>query len=72
VDDTKLYGMVDTLKGCDTIQKDLRRFNKSKYKVLHLCDRNHNYQYKSGGERIKHSHAKNGLEVLKDGKLNMS
>ncbi|PKU45312.1 rna-directed dna polymerase from mobile element jockey-like [Limosa lapponica baueri] len=50
-DNTNLSGVVDTLKGWDTIQKDLNRlekwvcvnlmrFNKAKFRVLHMSQGN--------------------------------
>ena len=48
------------------------RFNKSKYKVLHLGHSNLHYQYKLGDERIEHSPVKKDLGVLVDGRLDMS
>ena len=38
------------------------RFNKLKFKVLHLGCGNPHYQYKLGNERIKHSPGEKDLE----------
>ena len=70
-------------KGWEAIQRDLdrlqewaqvniMRFNKAKYKVLHMrCDNPH-YQYKMGDVKIEHSPAEKDFGVQEDGKLNMS
>ncbi|KAJ7416248.1 hypothetical protein BTVI_36089 [Pitangus sulphuratus] len=65
---TKLSDVVDTPEGWDTIQKDLNklekwvhenlmRFNKAKFKVLHLGQGNSWYQYGLGNEGIETSPA---------------
>ncbi|GAB0184756.1 mitochondrial enolase superfamily member 1 [Grus japonensis] len=58
-DDTKLSGVVGMLEGRDAIQRDLDRleewdhvnlmkFNKAKFKILHLGQDNYHYQYRLG------------------------
>ena len=53
-------------------QENIMRFNKSKCKVLCVGHGNSCYQYKLGDERMEHSPTKKDLEVLVDGKLDMS
>ena len=76
-DDTKLWGVVDTPEEQDAIQRvldrlkqlaqvNIVRFNKSKCKILHLCQGNPHYQYKLGNERIECSPAKKNLGILVD------
>ncbi|GAB0184575.1 mitochondrial enolase superfamily member 1 [Grus japonensis] len=80
--DTKLCGVVDTLEGRDTIQRDLDRlerwacvnlmkFNKAKCDVLRMGQRNpkHKYRFRGG---IEISPEEKDLGVLLDKKLNMS
>ncbi|GAB0203806.1 hypothetical protein GRJ2_002846200 [Grus japonensis] len=82
-DDTKLGGVADTPEGCAAIQRDLDRlenwvernlmkFNKGKYRVLHLGRNNPKHQYRLGVDLLGSSSAEKDLEVLVDNKLSMS
>ncbi|GAB0176530.1 cAMP-dependent protein kinase inhibitor alpha [Grus japonensis] len=83
-DNIKLCGVVDTLEGRDTIQRDLNRlerwaranlmkFHKAKCKVLHVGRDNPKHDYRLGnGEWIESSPEEKDLGVLIDEKLNKS
>ncbi|PKU49660.1 rna-directed dna polymerase from mobile element jockey-like [Limosa lapponica baueri] len=82
VDNTNLSGAVDMPQGQGAIWKDLEklkkwahvnilRFNKAKYKVLHLSQSNSQYQYRLGDEGIERSPVEKDLGVLVDEKLDM-
>lgn len=71
-DNTKLQGVANTPEGCAAIQQDLDRlerwaarnqirFNKSKYRVLHLGRNNHKYQYRLGHDLLEESSVEKGL-----------
>ena len=47
------------------------RFNKSKWKALHLGHGNPHYQYRLGDEGMEHSPTENSLGILVDGKLDI-
>ena len=82
-DETKLCGPVDTSKKQEAIWRDLdrlkqwdqehlMRFNKAKYKVLHLSRGKLHYQYNLWDVKMEHSPAENDLRVPVDGKLDVS
>jgi len=79
-DDTKLCGAVDTLEGRDAIQRDfdrracanLMKFNKAKYKVLHMGQGNPKHKYRLGREWTERSPEEKDLGVLVNRKLNMT
>ncbi|GAB0191988.1 mitochondrial enolase superfamily member 1 [Grus japonensis] len=81
-DDTKLGGVVDSLKSREAIERDLAgleswaitnrmKFN-SKCHALHLGQDNPGYTYKLGDKRLESSPMESNMGVWVDGKLNMS
>ncbi|KAJ7410390.1 rna-directed dna polymerase from mobile element jockey-like [Pitangus sulphuratus] len=72
---TKLCGTVNTRQGRDAIQRDLhrldrwapvtfRRFNKAKYKVLHMGQGKPKHKFNLGGEWIENSLKKKDFGIL--------
>ncbi|GAB0210108.1 hypothetical protein GRJ2_003476600 [Grus japonensis] len=81
--DTKLCGVVNMLEGRDAMQNELDRlerwarancmkFNKAKYKVLHVGWGNSKHSYRLGEEWIESSPEEKDLGVMIDEKLNMN
>jgi len=82
-DDTKLGGVADTLEGCAAIrqgldrlesweQRNLMKFSKGKWRVLHLGRNNPMHQYKLRADLLECSSVERDLGVLVDDKLTMS
>jgi len=82
-DDTELGGVADTLEGCAAIQQDvdrlesweqrnLMKFNKAKFRVLHLGRNNPMHQYRLRADLLKSSSVERDQGVLVDDKLAMS
>ncbi|KAK4830472.1 hypothetical protein QYF61_011196 [Mycteria americana] len=78
-----MSGEVDTLEGRATLQKDLDRleeganknlmkFSKDKYKVLHLGKHNPGLQHRLGSTQLGSNSVERDVGVLVDNKLNMS
>ncbi|GAB0193472.1 cAMP-dependent protein kinase inhibitor alpha [Grus japonensis] len=72
--DTKLCGMIDALEGRDAIQSDLDRlerwghtnlmkFDKAKFKVLHIGQGNPQHKHRLGREWIENSPEEKDLGV---------
>jgi len=81
-ENTMFSGVVAALEGWDAIQRDLdklkkwplnlMRFNKAKYRVLHLVQGNPQYQYRLGDEGLESSPAEKDLGIQVDEKLDVS
>jgi len=81
--DTKMCGVVNTVEGRKTIQRDLDRlekwacvnimkFNNTKYKVLHMGQDNPKHKYRLDGEWIESGPEQKDLGMVVDEKLNMT
>ncbi|NWI48887.1 ITA8 protein, partial [Calyptomena viridis] len=81
--DTELGGAVDSLEGREALQRDLEKlerwaitnymkFNKGKYRILHLRWGNHGCMYRLGNEVLESSTSERDLGVLVSRKLNLS
>ncbi|GAB0179132.1 hypothetical protein GRJ2_000378500 [Grus japonensis] len=81
--DTKLSGVVDMPEGWDTIEKvidklnklvlvNIMKFNKTKFKVLHMGQDNPRYQYRLRDEGIESSPVEKDLRVPVHEKLDVS
>ena len=51
---------------------NLMKFNKAKYKVLHVGQGNHKNRYRLGGEQLESSPEQKNWRVLTDEKFNMN
>jgi len=81
VDDTELRGVADSPEGCAAVQQDLdylerveknsKRFNKGKCRVLHLGRNNHMHQYRLEADLLDRSSAKKDFSVLVNNRLTM-
>ena len=82
-DDRKLDGVADKPEACAAIQRDLdrleswmerslMRFNKCKFRVLHLGRNNPRHQYRLGADLLESSSAERDLGVMVNNKLTKS
>ena len=81
-DDTKMWGDVGTLEGCNRLQSDLDRlqgwvdenrmgFNTDKCKVMHLGRSNRHHTYRLGNSPLVSTEAEMDLRVIIDSKMIM-
>ena len=72
-DHTKLSGAVDTVKGRDTIQRDLERLEKWAHaNLMKFNTTKYKHKYRLGREWLESSPEEKDLGVLADGRLNIS